>query len=164
MAPRKTPIIVGVGDIKNRSQRLEDALEPANLMLRAIQNAFKDTRLSCEDGLELWRSIDSVDVVATWTWEYEDLPGLLAQKLGINPKHKYYSPHGGNQPVKLLDEAARRISLGESKVAIVTGGEALASCIYQAEYSLAPPIAYSFSDCLCRSEQNAAARMDEAQE
>lgn len=128
MSHRKTPIIIGVGDIKNRSLAIEDAVEPANLMLRAIQNAFKDTKLSCENGLELWRSIDSVDVVATWTWEYEDLPGLLSQKLGISPTHKLYSPHGGNQPVKLLDQAARRISLGESKVALVTGGEALASC------------------------------------
>lgn len=131
MSPRKTPIIVGVGDIKNRSLAIEEAAEPANLMLRAIQNAFKDTKLSCENGLELWRSIDSVDVVATWTWEYEDLPSLLSQKLGINPTHKHYSPHGGNQPVKLLDQAARRIYLGESKVAIVTGGEALASCTHE---------------------------------
>ncbi|QDS69096.1 hypothetical protein FKW77_010182 [Venturia effusa] len=139
MSPRKTPIIVGVGDIKNRSQAIEDAVEPANLMLRAIQNAFKDTRLSCENGLELWRSIDSVDVVATWTWEYEDLPGLLSQKLGIKPKHKYYSPHGGNQPVKLLDQAAKRISLGETKVAIVTGGEALASLTACAAANKMPP-------------------------
>ncbi|TID23093.1 acetyl-CoA acetyltransferas-like protein [Venturia nashicola] len=139
MAPRKTPIIVGVGDIKNRSIAIEDAVEPANLMLRAIQNAFKDTRLPCENGLELWRSIDSVDVVATWTWEYEDLPSLLSQKLGINPAHSHYSPHGGNQPVKLLDEAARRISLGESKVAIVTGGEALASLTACAAANKMPP-------------------------
>ncbi|KAE9982254.1 hypothetical protein EG328_011050 [Venturia inaequalis] len=139
MSSRKTPVIVGVGDIRNRSLAIEDAVEPANLMLRAIQNAFKDTKLPCEDGLELWRSIDSVDVVATWTWEYEDLPGFLSQKLGINPAHKYYSPHGGNQPVKLLDQAARRISLGESKVAIVTGGEAMASLTACAAANKMPP-------------------------
>jgi len=130
MSPGNTPIIVGVGDIKNPSLRLEDAFEPADLILRAIHAAIKDTRVSNQSSQRLQESIDSIDVVRTWTWEYPDLPGLLSEKLGVQPKHKYYCPtHGGNSPARLLDEAARRISLGESKVAIVTGGEALASCI-----------------------------------
>jgi hypothetical protein len=127
---RRTPIVVGVGDIKNRSQKIEDAIEPAELMLRAIQDAIKDTNLSDSAAAKLQASIDSIDVVATWTWPYHDLPGLLAQKLGIDPRHKFYSAHGGNQPAKLFDEAARRISFGQSRCCVVTGGEALASCMY----------------------------------
>lgn len=46
----------------------------------------------------------------------------------MRPTYKYLSEHGGNSPAKLFDEAARRISFGEAKVAVVTGGEALASC------------------------------------
>lgn len=63
----------------------------------------------------------------TWTWPYSDLPGLLAERLGVQTKHRSYSEHGGNQPAKLLDEAARRIATGENKVAVLTGAEALAS-------------------------------------
>jgi hypothetical protein len=137
MAPsRATPIVIGVGDIKNKSTRVEDAIEPMQLMVQAIHLAIKDTDLPSPELGELQSKIDSVDVVGSWTWLYPDLPGLLSQKLGVEPKHKYYSPHGGNQPVKLFDEAARRISLGETKVAIVTGGEALASRMYRLPYAV----------------------------
>jgi hypothetical protein len=122
------PIIVGVGDIKNKSLKLEDAFEPMELMLRSVQAAVGDIGAAASASRELQLNIDSLDIVATWTWPYPDLPSLLSQKLGITPKHKHYTEHGGNHPAKLMDEAARRISKGQSKVAVVTGGEALASC------------------------------------
>ena len=122
-----TPIIVGVGDVKNRSTSPDEAIEPMQLMLRAIQDAIKDTGLSGSGAQRMQSSIDSINVVRTWTWPYEDLPGLLAEKFDASPQHKHYSDHGGNQPAKLVDEAARRISNGQSRLAVVTGGEALAS-------------------------------------
>ena len=122
------PVIVGVGDVKNRSQKIEDAIEPMELMLHATLNALKDTHLSHSTEKQLQSSVDSVNVVATWTWPYADLSGLLSEKLGVQPLHKTYSEHGGHHPMRLVDEAARDVSLGKSKVAIVTGGEALASC------------------------------------
>ncbi|KAL1960291.1 hypothetical protein VTO42DRAFT_8251 [Malbranchea cinnamomea] len=125
--PRRTPVIVGVGEIKNASKRLEDAADPAELMLRAIRAAIQDSSSGTGAGSKLQSEIDCINVVATWTWSYPDLPGLLAEKLGVQPRHKCLSPHGGNSPAKMLDDAARRVSKGESKVAIVTGGEALAS-------------------------------------
>ena len=127
---RAIPIVVGVGDIKNRSQKIEDAIEPMKLMLQAIQAAIKDTGLSSSAGKEFQASIDSVGVVNTWSWNYSDLPGLISENLGIKPKYKGLSHHGGDSPAKFLDEAARRISFRESKVAIITGGEALASRKY----------------------------------
>ena len=123
-----TPVIVGVGDVRNRSQKIEDAVEPMQLMLQATLNALKDTSSLSSTEKELQSSIDSVNVVATWTWPYADLPGLLSEKLGVRPLHKTYSEHGGHHPMKLVDEAARDVFLGKSKVAVVAGGEALASC------------------------------------
>lgn len=123
----KTPVIIGVGDAKNKSPKVEDAIEPMQLMLHAIHCALEDCTTEHCIAEELKSSIDSVSVVATWTWPYADLPGLLTEKLGIQPRHRIYSEQGGNQPIKLVDEAARRISRGECKVAVVTGGEALAS-------------------------------------
>jgi acetyl-CoA acetyltransferase len=121
------PVIIGVGDVKNRSQDVADAMEPMHLMMQAILNALEDATTALWASGKLRSSIDSLSVVATWTWPYLDLPGLLAERLGIQPKHKIYSEHGGNQPIRLLDEAARSILQGKSRVAIVTGGEALAS-------------------------------------
>lgn len=119
------PVIVGVADIKNKT---DDHKEPAILMLEAIQSALRDTGVSAS---RLTSQIDSIDVVRTWTWPYADLPGLLSQKLRLPAKPKwarYTATHGGNQPAKLVDEAAGRIARGASTVAVVTGGEALASC------------------------------------
>jgi acetyl-CoA acetyltransferase len=124
---RYTPIIIGVGDIKNASIKSEDAIEPMQLMVQAAGLALKDTALNPLSVQKLRSSIDSVSTVASWTWNYHDLPGLVGEKLGVKPKYRLLSHHGGDSPAKLLDEAARRISFGESKVAVVTGGEALAS-------------------------------------
>lgn len=124
------PVVVGVGDIKNESRRLEDAVEPAYLMINAIYKAISDTGLSPDSCMKLQSCIDSVDVVATWTWPYSDLPTLLSDKLNIQPRHKLYSHHAGNAPAKLFDDAARRLSQGKSQIAVVTGGEALASCMF----------------------------------
>jgi hypothetical protein len=117
-----------VADIKNRSLETEDALEPSALMLQAIEAAIADASISSEAAQTLKESIDSLSVVKTWTWPYHDLPGKLSQQLKVNPKYQTCTEHGGNQPAKLLDEAALRISRGETNVAVLTGGEALASC------------------------------------
>jgi acetyl-CoA acetyltransferase len=126
----ETPVIIGVGDIRNRSTAIADAKEPAVLMLEAIWTAINDASSSSSSNIQ--SAIDSIDVVKTWTWPYPDLPSLLASKLGVDKsvKWKKYSGHGGDKPGRLLDEAARRIAQGECKVAVVTGGEALASRVY----------------------------------
>lgn len=128
-----TPVIIGVADVKNQT---DEHKEPATLMLEAITGALADTGVAATaagaEGERLLRSaIDSIDVVRTWTWPYADLPGLLAERLGLGARPRwtrYTETHGGNQPARLVDEAAGRIARGETTVAVVTGGEALASC------------------------------------
>ena len=123
------PIVVGVGDCVNRSTALSDAQEPLTLILNAIEIALKDTSLSDNKRKQFQSAIDSIDVVRTWTWPYDDLPGDIGRKLGVDARHRCYSDHGGNKPAKMFDLAARRVAKGETKVAVVTGGEALASCM-----------------------------------
>lgn len=135
----EVPILVGVGDIINRNLAVHHAAEPAELMLDAISIALRDTGLSPQVVADLRTRIDSIDVVRTWTWPYPDLPGLLAGRLGTEPTHTYCSPHAGNQPARLVDEAARRIAKGETKLAVVTGGEALASLAACAKAGVMPP-------------------------
>jgi hypothetical protein len=161
MAALEIPVIIGVGDVKNRSIAVDDAKEPATLILEAIEIAIQDSDPFCTSDLQ--SAIDSIDVVKTWTWPYPDLPGLLAQKLGVDEslKWKRYSEHGGDKPGKLFDDAAKRIAKGECKVAVVTGGEALASCAYYVHlFVLSRPAANSFSICLCSSEETSSARLD----
>jgi len=63
---RFTPIVIGVGDIKNKPTKLEDAIEPMELMLQATRLAIQDTNLSPAQAKVLQSDIDSVSVVATW--------------------------------------------------------------------------------------------------
>jgi len=161
MAPC-TPIIIGIGDIKNRSTAIADAKEPATLMLEAIQAAINDA--SASSLADLQAAIDSIDVVRTWTWPYSDLPGLLAEKLGVQDtlSWKRYSDHGGDKPGKLFDEAAKRIAKGECKVAIVTGGEALASRAYP--YIPRPMRLYTSIAIIAKRKETLSIRMCRSQE
>ncbi|KIW24683.1 uncharacterized protein PV07_10385 [Cladophialophora immunda] len=138
MSPQ-IPIVVGVGDFVNRSTSVADAQEPLTLILNSINIALDDTGLPQDKKQQLQAAIDSIDVVRTWTWPYDDLPGEISRGLGVDARHKFYSDHGGNKPAKLFDQAARRISNGQTKVAVVTGGEALASLTACAVAKKLPP-------------------------
>jgi hypothetical protein len=118
-----TPIIISVGEIRQKNFILDNTLEPAELILSAIRNAVNDVTV------DITTDIDSISVVPPWSWNYDDLPRLLAQRLGIEPSHLELSSHGGHTPAMLCDAAAARIATGEAKMAVITGGEALASCM-----------------------------------
>ncbi|KAF4552954.1 Hypothetical protein D9617_8g049670 [Elsinoe fawcettii] len=125
--PSSQPIIIGVADIVNRTTK---PIEPLDLISNAISNALADTGLSTAALGQLRRHIDDLTIIKSWTWPYDDLPGLVSSKLEIANGHgaiRKESEHGGNQPVKCLDEACRRIVKGERKIAVLAGGEALAS-------------------------------------
>ncbi|KAF2673609.1 hypothetical protein BT63DRAFT_421745 [Microthyrium microscopicum] len=134
-----TPVVIGVGDIINRSSKVEDAIEPLQLIIKAVQNAIRDSGASDAAQRKLQLSIDSVDIVLPWTWPYSNLPGLVAQSLDLKPTHCETSPHGGNQPARLFDEAARRVSQRKCRVAVIAGGEALASLTSCAAKGKLPP-------------------------
>ncbi|OAQ99293.1 hypothetical protein LLEC1_06889 [Akanthomyces lecanii] len=126
---RAIPIIVGVGDVRNKSNKPEDAIEPSKMMIGAIQNAVKDTGLDASAQKQLLDDADSLRIIPTWTWAYNDLLATVADGLRIKPTTKEMPTHGGNQPALQCDEAARAISNWQSKVAILTGGEAMASLV-----------------------------------
>lgn len=125
---RAIPIIVGVGDVRNKSSKPEDAMEPSKMMVQAIRNAIADTGLGAAAQKQLLGDTDGLRIVPPWTWTYNDLPATVAADLGISPATRVMPTHGGDQPALQCDEAARAIASRRSKVAILTGGEALASC------------------------------------
>lgn len=114
----RQPVIVGIGEFTNRSKALEDALEPLDLMERALRAAEQDA------GGGLLSRLDSLDIVCEVSWPYHDAPKLLCERLGIDPARKVYGPVGGESPVRYLHEAALRIARGESRVGAVVGAEA----------------------------------------
>ncbi|MDQ2797563.1 MAG: acetyl-CoA acetyltransferase, partial [Actinomycetota bacterium] len=121
--PQRIPVLVGVGQLRsNRERTVAGAREPAELMLEALQLAAADAGSS-----RLLSDADSIDAVNAVSWSYDDLPGLLAARLGARPRHQFYSRVGGQWPARLLDDAAARVASGETQIALIVGGEAQAS-------------------------------------
>jgi acetyl-CoA C-acetyltransferase len=117
-SPDRVPVIVGIGEITDRPKEMTDGLEPLALLVEALKRAEADS------GARLLGEIDSLDIVNFLSWRYRDPEKLLSSRLGIQPKHAYYGPVGGESPIRYLHEAAKRIARGECSVAAVCGAEA----------------------------------------
>lgn len=117
MDESKIPVIVGVGQINDREERLNSV----ELMAAALRNADADS-----GGGWLTRA-DTLDVVAQLSFpEFADASAPLAQMLDIAPPHCAQTRYPmGDSPVALLNQAANRIAAGEANICLVAGGEAL---------------------------------------
>jgi len=114
----RAPVLVGVGEITQRTKDPAQALEPLALMEAALRAADEDA------GGGLLAQLDSLDVVAEYSWPYPDAPGQLCERLRIRPARRAYGEVGGESPVRFIHEAALRIARGETTVAAVVGAEA----------------------------------------
>ena len=129
----QAPVIVGVGEITQKTKDPAQALEPLALMARALLAADRDA------GASVLQLVDSLDVVQEFSWPYVDAPLQLSQRLGINPGRRVYGPVGGETPVHFIHEAALRIWRGESMVAAVVGAEAQYAATAAQKRGVAPP-------------------------
>lgn len=118
----RQPVIVGVAQYSQRPQDVESGLEPMAMMEMVSRRAAED---ACRP--DLLRRVDSLLVVNILSWSYEDAPGLLAQRLGIDPAFSFYSDIGGETPQRLVNHVCARILRGETRLALVVGAEALHS-------------------------------------
>src|ERR1700692_2792916 len=114
----RIPVIVGVGEITDRTTDVAEGLEPLTLLEEALKRAEADS------GGKLLGEIQSLDVVNFLSWRYRDPEIQLSARLGIKPKHAYYGPAGGESPTRYRHQAAQRIARGECSVAAVCGAEA----------------------------------------
>jgi acetyl-CoA C-acetyltransferase len=132
-SPDRIPVIVGVGEITDRPQEITDGLEPMALLVEALKRAEADS------GAALLGEIDSLDIVNFLSWRYRDPEKQLASRLGIQPKHAYYGPVGGESPIRYLHEAAQRIARGECSMAAICGAEAQSTATKAERAGITPP-------------------------
>jgi acetyl-CoA C-acetyltransferase len=71
--------------------------------------------------------LESLQIVYCQSWQYDDAPGRLADRLGADPKHRLYSGIGGTTPQVLVSDAAQSIMRGDLDLGLVVGAEALAT-------------------------------------
>ncbi|HET8944487.1 MAG TPA: acetyl-CoA acetyltransferase [Dehalococcoidia bacterium] len=120
--PENFPVIIGAAQLTNRSERVEDAIEPAEMMEQVARSADEDA-----GARGLLAQADSVQVVGMLSWQYRDAPGVLAERIGASPSHKLYSSVGGETPQRLVNETAQAIAEGRTRIALIAGAEALSS-------------------------------------
>lgn len=112
-----TPVIVGVGQLIDRPNENEEGLEPLSLIIRALEIADED---SCCKFLE---KADYIDIQNITSRSYENISGMIIDRLNLSPDHCVYHDVSGELPIKNLCEAANRIANGSSKVSVICGGE-----------------------------------------
>ena len=113
----RTPVLVGQGQIVNRTNTLADAREPAVLIAEAIRQATSDANLSAIP------EIDALHIVRLLSWKYTNPAHTVASLLGIKAHTYGITPHGGNMPQLVINKLAREIQSGQLDIAIVAGGE-----------------------------------------
>lgn len=117
------PVLVGVGQVRgNRERTVEGAREPAELLLDAVRAAELDAGAP-----GLLARADAISTVHVASWAYDDLAARVAARIGASPATLVDSTVGGQWPARLLERAAAAIAAGESRVAVIASGEALAS-------------------------------------
>ncbi|MER5621151.1 acetyl-CoA synthetase [Streptosporangium sp. NPDC002544] len=115
----RTPCLVGVAQ---HTVRVQPGPEPLDLWELVAREAAADAGAP-----GLLNALDSIQVVYTESWQYDDPTARLAERLGAAPRHRAYSKVSGTAPQLLLGEAASMIARGELDAALVAGAEALAT-------------------------------------
>src|SRR5262245_59261023 len=69
--------------------------------------------------------LDSVAVVDGVGWRPANAPRLLAERIGARPRREALSAIGGEMPVRVLNELAREIGAGRSRLALLAGSHHL---------------------------------------
>lgn len=114
------PVLIGIGQVRGRARPPQQAREPLELVLDAVRDAVADAGVDPA-------GLDSVAAVHVASWAYDGLAARIAAALGAAPVHVEDTPLGGQWPTALLEAAAARIAAGETRLALIAGGEAQAS-------------------------------------
>lgn len=117
----RSPCIIGVA---RRTWRPADgpAPEPLAMWEQVVRDAVADTGAHRALG-----AVDSLHLVHCMSWAYDDPTGRLAERLGITPSHRQISVLAGTAGQRMVNAAAERMLSGSSELAVVVGGESLAT-------------------------------------
>lgn len=121
MSKNYTPILAGISQY-TQPKGTERPLDPMGLMTKVCREAMDDAGMGGSEEI-----IDTLNVVNLFQWPYRDAPGMLCEKLGIDPEVRSYLPIGGNTPQLLVNRACRALASGRARAVLITGAEAIYS-------------------------------------
>jgi acetyl-CoA C-acetyltransferase len=99
-----------------------DAPEPLDQWEATSRAAAADSA-----GHDVLSAVDSLQLVFSLSWQYDDPPARLAERLGLRDGARHYTGLSGTAPQKRLQTAAAEILAGRSDVALLVGAESLAT-------------------------------------
>ena len=115
---RRTPVLVGAGQVTNRRDRVISTLD---LMAEAATAAFTDA------GGRIAKAIDAVWVVQAMSWRTTAPARRLAERLDLAPGDRATTTIGGNTPPWLVARACDAVARGELTAVLIAGAEAIDS-------------------------------------
>ena len=130
----RLPIIVGVGQVVDHwdGGDLSLAPSPIGLIAESIKRAQADAGVA-----DLGDKLDTLAVVRAFTdslltpfdpfGKAKNFPAAVIDATGLQPKKTIYSTAGGEQPQSLVNELCEDIARGDIRLAMITGGEAVAA-------------------------------------
>ncbi len=113
----QTPVVVGVAQVLQREDDFEQAREPLELMVEALQRAALDA-----GSPELLQRAEAVRVVRG-VWQYDDPGRVIAERVGCPAARTAITPFGGNFVQTLVNRTCLDIQRGELELALITGAE-----------------------------------------
>jgi acetyl-CoA C-acetyltransferase len=116
----RTPVLVAGGQVNQRTDKGDPALEPVDLIVEAARKA--EASSGATGGL--LAAIDSVRIVSLLSWRYLDPGALVGERVGASPRHTAYTSPGGNTPQSLVNRTCLDIASGKADVVLIGGAEA----------------------------------------
>src|SRR4051812_5613585 len=117
----RTPVLVGGGQVNQRTAQGDPAREPVDLIVEAARRAAADAGTSDD---RLLSAVDAVRVVSLLSWRYRDPGALVAERIGATPRQTAVTTPGGNSPQSLVNRTALDIAAGRHDVVLIGGAEA----------------------------------------
>ena len=119
--PDRRPCLIGTA---RRTWRAEDeSAEPLDMWHQLARAAADDVGID----RDVLAEVDDLGLVHCQSWYYDDAIGRLVERLALGAGHRNESLMAGTSPQRLIDAAATRMIAGQTNVALVVGGEALAT-------------------------------------
>jgi len=134
MPDGRAPVLVGVAQLNQRPDSLEDALEASALMTEVAVAAADDA------GAPRLLAAAELVVAINGAWSYRDPARIVADAIGASSARTVRTTHGGNTPQMVVDIVAEQIAAGDVDVAVVVGAETIWSRRRRLPLSSTPPL------------------------
>jgi len=119
MPDGRAPVLVGVAQLNQRPDFLDDALEASALMTEVAVAAASDA------GAPSLLAAAELVVAINGAWSYRDPARIVADAIGAANARSVRTTHGGNTPQLVVDIIAEQIAAGGLDVAVVVGAETI---------------------------------------